>query len=157
MTNNTSRKIYANEFNWLGYCTSCNIDCCHNTNKSIPEYECIKSGIEKYHMTDDVNAPATKLIDRLENTYDNRPLECQIFPFDIMESDGRLEWIRWNKCHATPKLHYEKFMDFFERQFSKRWSLEQIQKYVEQNKLINPKKYLSNDFERIREVKWQDL
>jgi hypothetical protein len=73
-----------------------------------------------------------------------------------MDVYGKLEWIRHDICYATPALDYEKQIDFFERQFAKKWSLEQIKQYVEQDKLNNPEKYASNKYIRIREVKWTD-
>ena len=155
--------INNSEFDWLGYCTSCNVECCHNIDPSIPKYECTKPGMEKNYMTN-INKDA--LIDKMETTSkisklgasnddinDYRPIGCQIFPFDVMDLDGRLEWVKRNHCHATPALNYEKFIDFFERQFYRKWSLDKIKQYVEQDKLNNPEKYTSNNFKRIRELK----
>jgi hypothetical protein len=154
-------RIQSSEFDWLGYCTSCNVECCHNVDPSIPKNECTKPGIEKHYMS---NTNTNSLTDKVEtnstinvsndNTYDNRPIECQIFPFAIRDVDGKLEWMRHNICHATPALDYGKQIDFFERQFSKTLSLEHIKQYVEQEKLHNPEKYSSNNFTRIREVRW---
>lgn len=127
------------EFNWLGYCTSCNIECCHNTDKDIPENKCTKPGVEIMDV----------------HSYDHRPLECRLFPFDVKEVDEKLTWIMWNKCHVTPKLDYESFMNFFERQFSKKVSLEHIKQYVEHTKINNPRKYSTNNYTIIREVNWR--
>ena len=157
------------EFDWLGYCISCNIDCCHNKDASIPPNECAKPGIEKAYIKDDDSkvlierlaiTTATNIESRIETgktnltPYDNRPLECQIFPFDVMDIDGRLEWVKRNNCHAETTLSYEKFINFFEKQFAKKWQLEQIKQYVENDKLNNPNKYTSNNYTRIREINW---
>jgi hypothetical protein len=129
------------EFNWLGECTLCNIDCCHNTDKYIPENECIKPIDER------------RYIGSLESN-DHRPLECRLFPFDIKEIDEKTYWIRWNGCHSDLKLDYEKHMDFFERAFFRTLSSEHIQKYASSPKLNDSTKHIANNYKVIREVNW---
>jgi hypothetical protein len=147
MKNSPLRNINANEFDWLEYCTACNTDCCHNVDSSIPKYECKKPGIEI--------PTAIKNIE--DNIKDYRPFECQIFPFDVMELDGKLEWVKQNNCYATPKLNYEKFIGYFEKKFFSKWPKQDIEKYVREDKLNNPQKYLSDNFTRIREVSWLEV
>jgi hypothetical protein len=129
------------EFNWLGECTLCNIDCCHNTDKSVPENECIRPIDEK------------RYIGSTESS-DYRPLECRLFPFDIKEIGEKLYWIRWNQCHADLKLNYEQHMDFFERAFFRALSPEHIQTYASNPKLNDSKKPITNNYKVIREINW---
>jgi len=130
------------EFNWLGYCISCNTACCHNENKSIPENECIRPGVD---------FGIEQVGSNIQQDY--RPLECRLFPFDVKEIDEKLVWVMWNNCHATPKLDYEKSIDFLERQFSRTIPLEQIKKYVMHQKLNGLEKPVTEEFVVIREVK----
>jgi hypothetical protein len=135
------------EFNWLGYCVSCNAACCHNEDKSIPENECIRpeveSGIER------ISSDTYKGLQQ-----DYRPLECRLFPFDIKEIDEKLTWVMWNNCHATPKLDYEKFIGYFEGHFSRTIPLDKIRQYVVQQKLSGLEKFSTEKFVVIREVNW---
>jgi hypothetical protein len=126
------------EFDWLGYCTSCNVECCHNTDKTIPENDCIKPGVEKSDT----------------NSYDRRPLECRLFPFDVKEIYEKLTWVMWNNCHATPRLNYENFMNFFEKNFSRTTSLEDIKSYVTRRKLDESRKSPTGRYIIIREISW---
>jgi hypothetical protein len=88
---NTPLRIKNTEFDWLEYCTSCNHECCHNTNPPVPKNECIKPGIENNYtsnmrtnvLTDKVGTDSgtnTEIAETHSDTYDNRPLGCQIFP-----------------------------------------------------------------------------
>jgi hypothetical protein len=148
-----SVKEFSKEFDWLGYCTSCNIDCCHNMNSSIPEKECTRQDTgEHYRIVDHQNTPTGE--PDISESYDNRPLECRLFPFDIKEIDQKLVWIVHDRCHATPKLDYGKFINFFEGHFSRTIPLDQIQKYVEHNKVHRFGKYESDDFKVLKEVNW---
>lgn len=151
------RNMKNTEFDWLKYCTSCNSDCCHNTNKLILENECTRSEIEKGYIDFNGTCALKNPLDtnsEIRESYNNRPLECRLFPFDVKEINEKLVWVMWNRCHATPKLQYEKFIDFFERSFSRAISWDQIKQYVEQTKLTNPEKYKVNNFIVIREVNW---
>jgi hypothetical protein len=154
---NTHLRLKNTEFDWLGYCTSCNVDCCHNTDPSIPKNECIKPGIEnKYIKPDDtyfLNRPADDKSKTSESN-DYRPLECRLFPFDIKEIDTKLVWIVQDRCHATPKLDYGKSIKFIEGYFSRTIPLDLIQKYVENNKLTKLEKYEANNFKILGEVNW---
>lgn len=153
------------EFDWLEGCVSCNVGCCHNTDKSIPANECIRPMIERgYVLSDGKNIYASELSDRkmtdnppgIRNirTDDYRPLECRLFPFDVKEIEGKLVWIRWNNCHATPKLDYENFMGFFERKFFRELSLDHIRQYVTYQKLKEPERFPDREFMVIREINW---
>jgi hypothetical protein len=136
------------EFDWLAQCTSCNIECCHNIDKNIPENECSRQEYEKGSTVRQIDIHQENI------NQDYRPLECRLFPFDVKEINEKLTWIKWNNCHTTPELNYGKFIDFFERKFSRELSLDQIQQYVEQRKIIGPDKYSTNKYTVIRELKW---
>jgi len=146
------------EFDWLGYCVSCNTACCHNEDKSIPENEC--SRIE----LNDLIVKRSKLYypvytqahsSEMNDLPDYRPLECRLFPFDITEIDEKLMWLVWSNCPATPKLDYEKALGFMERKFSRRLPLEHIIQYITDQKLNESGKMTSDGFKIIREVNWQ--
>ena len=139
------KEFLMKEFDWLGYCISCNTGCCHNEDKTIPENDCIRQ-LTEGTSTEEMNI----------NSYDRRPLECRLFPFDIKEINEKMFWIKWDQCNATPELNYENFMDFFERQFSRKLSIDYIKQYVENNKTIKPEKYSKDNFIIIREVNWPD-
>jgi hypothetical protein len=144
------------EFNWLGYCVSCNVDCCHNMDKSIPENECIKPGTREIYTgnTRDSNNAKSGIKKTTQELPDYRPLECRLFPFDIKEINEKLTWVMWHNCHATPKLEYEKFIGYFERHFSRAVSADQIRQYIANQKLNELEKNVTKEFKVIREVKW---
>jgi hypothetical protein len=152
------------EFNWLGDCTSCNIYCCHNTDKNIPQNQCIRPDAEKRYATSGNTLPPGDSINNIsmnkpdiKESYDYRPLECRLFPFDVKEIDGKLVWVKWNNCHATPKLDYEKFMGFFEKKFSRELSLDDIKKYVLSQKSKTPETLSQKEFIIIKEINWPYL
>lgn len=163
----TNRNIKASEFDWLGYCTSCNIDCCHNIDPTIPKNECTKQKKKNNQIyfndayilnnTSDnnpiINPQNKNQLETIE--YDNRLLECRLFPFDIKNIDKKLVWILQDQCRATPKLDYGKFIRFFEGHFSRTIPLEHIRHYVEYNRLNIPEKYETNNFKVLREINWQ--
>ncbi|MGV8141712.1 MAG: hypothetical protein ACP5NW_04710 [Candidatus Woesearchaeota archaeon] len=154
------------EFNWFGDCTSCNTDCCHNTNKFISEYECIKPEAKDFYnpvrsnISDNnsniipENASDPQLSQNTSKPQDNRPLECRLFPFDVKDIDGKIYWVKWNTCHATPKLDYEKFMNFFERKFSREMSFDNIKRYAEHQKISDTKGHPEKEYSIIREINW---
>ncbi len=154
------------EFDWLEGCVSCNKECCHNKYKFMPANECAKPMIERgYVLSDGKNIYASELsVDqgvvnnpssiRNVGTDDYRPLECRLFPFDVKDIEGKLVWIRWNNCHATPKLDYENFMGFFERKFSRELSLDQIKQYVAYKRSKDSEIPQTREFMVIREINW---
>lgn len=84
------------------------------------------------------------------NIYAIRPVDCQLFPFDIHKIKGKFYWVIWKiPCTITNKKNKEKYLKFFEKNI-----IPNFKKYLEEynslecDKLIN--KY---DFEILREVK----
>ncbi|MGV8172389.1 MAG: hypothetical protein ACP5OA_06885 [Candidatus Woesearchaeota archaeon] len=153
------------EFDWLGSCTSCNKGCCHNTDKFIRENECNKPEAKTFYETlrqtnNLTNNSTNNVIDNtgktsvIQEQYDNRPLECRLFPFDIKEIEGKLVWVKWNGCHASPKLDYEKFINFFERKFSREIPLGHIKQYVENQKSKTIENPLEKGYIIIKEMNW---
>lgn len=153
------------EFDWLNGCVSCNHGCCHNADKYIPPNECARTGrtkgidgvagmgeIEQVDIQADIE------------TYDRRPLECRLFPFDIRYLDGKAMWIIKNHCNETTRLDYEKFIGFFERKFFREIPAEQIMQYVKEQETFGQKNYSMDDpatigrmnigYIPIREVRW---
>jgi len=137
------------EFDWLRGCTSCNTYCCHNTNKFIKETECIRPDRQTSY-TSSGHEP-------INGTYDNRPLECRLFPFDIKDIEGKIMWVKWNSCHVTPRLDYEKFISFFERKFSREMSLEQIQSYIANQKTNGMEHPITKEYIILKEVNWPSV
>ncbi len=158
------------EFDWLEGCVSCNKECCHNTYKFMPANECARPMMDRgYVLSDGKNIYASEISiehrmmnDSVNNTSsirnivtdDYRPLECRLFPFDVKDIEGKLVWIKWNDCHATPKLDYEKFIGFFERKFSRELSLDQIRHYVTYKQAKESENSLTREFMVIREINW---
>ena len=145
------------EFDWLGGCVTCNMDCCHNTDKFLPEYDCSHPTKKKIYSYSNNHGNTS-----LDGTYDHRPLECRLFPFDIRDIDGKIMWIKWDDCHASPRLNYENFMDFFEKKFSKEISAEDIKSYIayRKNSHEQPKTggYEGHEgYSVIREVNWPNI
>jgi hypothetical protein len=138
------------EFDWLEGCTSCNKDCCHNEDKFIQKDECNR------YKTVHIPEYLQKMHEQYD-TSDKRPLECRLFPFDVKDIDGKMTWVMWNNCHVNPKLDYQKFINFFERKFSREVSLDNIKQYVEHRKSeerAKPEKPLREGYIVIREVNW---
>lgn len=152
------------EFNWLGGCTSCNTNCCHNENKFIPENECSRPeikelglGYEGKHDMIKKSGMQLEVKSRIRELPDYRPLECRLFPFDVKEIDDKLVWVMYNNCHATPKLNYEKFIDFFEKKFSREIPLDYIKRYVTYHNSNNSKKLSTHKYIVLKEVNWPTI
>lgn len=36
------------------------------------------------------------------NIYDSRPIDCRLYPLDVLFQDGKYYWILWQYCEITP-------------------------------------------------------
>jgi hypothetical protein len=126
----------------------------------VPENECNRPE-KKYPYTTKYDTQTNKRdvakTFSIHESYDNRPLECRLFPFDVKKIEDKLTWVKWNGCHATPKLDYENFIGFFERKFFREFTLEQIRQYAESQESSGKDTVLKKGYSLIRELKWPTL
>jgi Fe-S-cluster containining protein len=88
--------------------------------------------------------------------HDKKPMECRIFPLEILEIDGKLTWVVWEICPVHSELGYEKLADEFEAEMLKKYSLEGIKEFVKFHRVLYPcAKYADLKFKVIRQLKLQ--
>jgi hypothetical protein len=140
-------------FDWQRYCLPCKNWCCRCENPFASGAELKKLKIEKISSKEDGSCV---FLDRSNACvkYALRPFECRIFPFDILEIDGRLAWVVWENCPAVAKLDVYEIVSSFEKSLKKKWSLVYVRKYVDYHRLNQPKKYSGIKFRKVRDIDW---
>ena len=141
-------------FDFLKFCTLCKFWCCREEKPYASKEELKKLGVDT--ITTNLDGSCMFLKNKKCEIYPNRPFECRIFPFDIHEIDGKLVWVCWETCHAYPFLNIEEFINFFEKEFPKKWSIEYLWNYLKHHENNEPLKYSKLSFKVIREVKWSN-
>lgn len=140
------------DFNFLQYCIPCDAWCCKGEEPYASKQELIKLGVEKIIQKED--SSCMFLQNGKCSVYYDRPFECRIFPFDIKDIENKLYWIIWDICPASPKLEHDISITEFERDLSRKYSIEYIKYYVEYHKTNQPEKYDNISYTLLREVRW---
>jgi len=140
------------EIRWLDFCNPCKSWCCHNENPFASKSELDKLKVEKIITKKDGSCIFLDDSGKC-GSYQDRPIECRIFPMDIQKINGKLVWVVWDRCPATRELDCDKMVDLFEKTFSREFAEGYIRKYVEYHKSNQPEKYSDIGFRVIREVK----
>lgn len=82
-------------------------------------------------------------------TYKNRPIECRLYPFDILLVDNEYTWVLWNIACSD---HYTKdemleVVKNFESYVLHDVRFDYVKQYVSHHSIMQPEKY--NSYEKI--------
>jgi len=142
------------EINWQELCKKCKNWCCKNENPFASTKELEKLKVEKITIKKDGTCV---FLDKTGKCieYENRPFECRIFPFDILEIDGKLMWVLWENCPGAGKLESKKSVEELEKELLKNYSLDYIKEYVKFHEKNQPEKYSEHKYRIIKEIKFK--
>lgn len=91
--------------NWLNYCEPCGSSCCYGETVFASATERVRLGIEQSEIAQKIDGSCVFLSESGScRVYDRRPLECQIFPFDLWIEDQVPLWLLWDTCPASQPL-----------------------------------------------------
>lgn len=80
---------------------------------------------------------------------DYKPVDCQLFPFDVHKDNGKFYWMIWKiPCPIVSKTDKEKYLKFFEENI-----IPKFRKYLEEYASFRDKELRDNfQFEILREI-----
>ncbi len=146
------------EFDWIKFCIPCGGLCCRGENLYFSE-EDLKKIQQKYGLKfekgEKHRCPFLDEGGRCK-IYDERPFECKIFPFDIEWVNKKLKWIIWEVCPAHNEIDIYAFIEYFERELSKDYSLKYIGEYGKHHEVNELAKYKHYKYKVLSDFQWQD-
>lgn len=94
--------------------------------------------------------PCTFLKDAKCSIYPIRPIDCQLFPFDVHIISGEFYWILWEfPCTIVNKTNKEEYLAFFEKSI-----VPSFKKHLKEYSEFRCEELTKNyDFEILREIK----
>lgn len=139
------------KFDFLPHCTACQTWCCKGENPYATKKELAVLGLDR--IGTNPNGTCELLQDGKCSRYEERPFECRVFPFDILELDGKLTWVLWNACGLSKVFDGRKKVDEVEKELFAQFSFGYILGYVEFHKKNQPQKYSSSSYQVLRPIK----
>lgn len=94
-------------------CLNCESKVCC-THKSI--YPLFLTPDESVNLTK--TWPCKSLANGKCTIYENRPVDCKLFPFDLHVINGKIFWIIWKFRDTKNKQNKEAYLKFFEKKYS---------------------------------------
>lgn len=77
-------------------CLPCGGWCCHDENIFVTTEEARRLGIERVDRRAD--GACSFYLEGCCTVYALRPLECRLFPLDLLMVNGSIHWVRWDQC-----------------------------------------------------------
>jgi Fe-S-cluster containining protein len=140
---------------------SCKNKCCKGQEGAFPlsimkgEIKGIETKTEKKINIDDFkkNSPCIFFNNKeLCEIYNIRPLDCAVFPFDILKINGKYRWIFWHlpfSCSILKNENFEPYLQYFEKEL-----IPEYKSYIEEFSKIDLDFFINKfKYTVIREVK----
>jgi len=122
---------------FLQSCLTCGW-CCQGENIFLSADERKRLGINRVKRTEDGSCQFYK--NNRCSIYRSRPIECHIFPLDIVEIKGKPNWVLWEHCREA-KVPSESRLKRMEREIPDKY----VEAYVRYHKTHQPSKYGKTD------------
>ena len=134
------------------YCAPC-LWCCHGERVFVSEAEQVALGEDAFTgrlSADDAPCEKLDISTGLCSVHPRRPIECRLFPLDLLAVEGVVCWVVWHgACPATAAMtrdHMSGDMDRWERDLDPDW----VQAYIEHHRVNQPAKYRPGMFTVLR-------
>lgn len=142
-------------------CIGCSFKCCYLPWLLKEEYEKHFKGLRNYVM--EVNSvffvrdlTKCKFVNECKcNIYSKRPLDCRLFPLDIIEEDGKFYWCIFTVCpkHAEIRKKLIPLIHILERFISKKLFLQYKKQIAVSKEFYLP--YKLKQYEKIKLFEFQ--
>ncbi|MDH3677747.1 MAG: YkgJ family cysteine cluster protein [Nitrosopumilus sp.] len=84
--------------------------------------------------------------------YESRPLDCKLYPFDILEIDDSYHWIVYS-CNKDSDWHWsEKYLDSFEKEIGFEDFMKNIDVFSDHTKMVLPDESKKTPYVILRKV-----
>lgn len=123
-------------------CLNCKVNCCLQKDVAFPlflmkeERERVK-GINKKFPCKFLNK------NKLCDIHKDRPIDCRLYPFDILKINSRFHWVIWDTICPISKAKSAKLFEPFLKQHEKKL-MPKFRKYMEEYSEHKINKFIQN-------------
>ncbi|KAF6247416.1 hypothetical protein C6990_02825 [Nitrosopumilus sp. b3] len=126
---------------------------------------------EKYIQTKKINGKNIDTLKKKDNSiecvfwnaetsgcsiYESRPIDCRLYPFDIMYLNNSYHWIVYSCNENSDWKWSEKYLEFFESDEGFRELMKNIDIFTAHTKMILPEESKKTPFIILRKINWND-
>lgn len=134
----------------LSDCLACGSWCCRGERPFCSREEAARLGVKAIDCRE--GGDCVFLQDGKCSRYEDRPLECRIFPLDVLAVDGVLTWVLWGLCPAWRRVEALAAAERLERELVAELPADYLQRYVAHHRAHQPAKYSAGEFVVLRPV-----